>query len=144
MALSARMAKTLNSMFSKTNKELNEIVSKKTGDSMEGMAARNEIARRMDNKEVKKDRETYEKLMEKERKNPRTVDIDEIRGLELYKDEFEFIGDRFPKKKQTKKPDQKEMAKGGVVKKMPAKKTPAKKPAVKKPAIKKAPVKKGK
>ena len=133
MAVSAKMAKMLNSMFSKTNKELDEIASKKTGDSVEGMAARNEIDRRRNNKEVKKDKKTYEKLMEKETKNPRSVDLDEIRKLELEKEEFEFSGNRFPKKKQ--------MAKGGMAKK---KAVAAKKPvAVKKPAVKK-PTKRGK
>ena len=139
MAVSARMAKVLNGMFSKTNKELDEIVSKKTGDSLEGMAARNEISRRMDNREVKQDKKKLKELMGKEERNPRSVDMDEIRKYMSEKEDFEFIGDRFPKKKPAKK----EMAKGGVVKKAPAKKPVVKKPAVKKPAVKK-PMKKGK
>jgi hypothetical protein len=143
MAVSAKMAKMLNSMFSKTNKELDEIASKKTGDSMEGMAARNEIDRRRDNKEARSDQRMYGKLLEKEEKNPGSVSKDEFRGYATPEFEFEFFGERFPKKKETKNPAKKEMAKGGMVKKAPVKKPAVKKPAVKKPAVKK-PIKKGK
>ena len=138
MSVSARMAKALNRMFSKTEKELKEIVGKKSGDTMEGTAARNELDRRWENREVKKDKKKLKELQAKDDRNPRTVDMDEIRDLMSEKEDFEFIGERFPKKNAAKK----EMAKGGVVKKSAVKK-PAVKPAVKKPAVKK-PIKKGK
>ena len=134
MAVSAKMAKMLNSMFSKTNKELDEIASKKTGDSVEGMAARNEIDRRRNNKEARSDQRMYGKLLEKEEKNPGSVSKYEFRGYSTPEEAFEFTGERFPKKKETKNPAKKNMAKGGMVKKAPAKKSVAvKKPAVKKP-----------
>ena len=145
MAVSSKMAKMLNSMFSKTNKELDEIVGKKTGDSMEGIAARNEISRRSHNREIKQERNAEVRYSSSDLKKmfpgdkpPSKDELREFREIlrsaresELEKDEFEFIGDRFPKKK--------EMAKGGMAKK----KVAAKKPAVKKPAVKK-PIKKGK
>lgn len=55
MALSAKVTKSLNDMFKKTNKELEEIKNKRSEDTVDGMAARNESSRRRDNKETKKE-----------------------------------------------------------------------------------------
>jgi hypothetical protein len=47
-------------MVEKTNKELEEIVSKTTGDSKKGTAARNELTRREERKSFKKGEPTWE------------------------------------------------------------------------------------
>lgn len=47
-------------MVGKTNKELEEIVGKTTGDSEKGMAARNELTRREERKSFKKGEPTWE------------------------------------------------------------------------------------
>ena len=46
-------------MVEKTNKELEDIVSKTTGDSEKGMAARNELTRREERKSFKKGEPTW-------------------------------------------------------------------------------------
>jgi hypothetical protein len=54
MALSAKVLKSLNDMFKKTSKELEQIKDKRSEDTVDGMAARNELMRRQSNKETKK------------------------------------------------------------------------------------------
>lgn len=68
MGISSKLAKYIakakqpsvkKQMVGKTNKELEEIVSKTTGDSEKGMAARNELTRREERKSFKKGEPTW-------------------------------------------------------------------------------------
>ena len=102
MPISAKLAKSLDKMFNKTKKELEQIVDKKSEDTYEGMAARNELSRRNENKE-------------------------NLRGNLGPKEEFETV-EQYRKRNPTDDFAKGGMAK----KKPAAKKTPAKKTVAKK------------
>lgn len=93
--------------FNKSAAELREIASKKSGDTKEGMAARNELTRREERREFKK-------------------------GNPTWKDETE-ADSRFPERKYKSGG----VVKKAPAKKVPTKKPAVKKPAIKKAPVKK-------
>ena len=128
MGVSSRLLKAYDSMFKKSMKELNEIRDKTTGDSSVGMAARNEIDRRLENKAAKKgdpdaQRSDFEfSLPKKGSKTPKSE-----KAADKQAEEF-AMGKEPTKKKEAKKLSASEkkdleeslkFKKGGLVKKKP-------------------------